>query len=222
MQLNTTGTWQGRVAASKLAGAPQLGESLMKKGCAIAFLVVAVVILGAATTIYFAYQSWANPYYHGKRVYSWADQAMYDPDSAARREATQALIEAFNTMQQGEARIQLTMRFCYARKNDQGNYDLPKEVIPFLVETLHAQEMPACPTYPAIALSQVEGDAAVTPLIDVILHDKDTHAQASATYVLGLMGPRAKEAQGALQHALESEDEEVRSGAAQALRQISK
>jgi hypothetical protein len=192
----------------------------MKKGCAIAILVVPVVIPGAATTIYFAYQSLANPYYHGKRVYSWADQAMYDPDPAARREAAQALIGAFNTMQQG--RIDLTMRFCYARKNDQGNYELPKEVIPFLVETLHSQEMPACPTYPAIALSQVEGDAAVAPLIDVILHDKDTHAQASATYALGLMGARAKEAQGALQQALESEDEEVRSGAALALRQISK
>ena len=113
-------------------------------------LVLILLLLGGVASVYFSLQSWYNPYYCGKRVYDWAETAIWAPDPVARREATQALVEAFQGMNVGEPRTQLVLRFCYVRKNERGEYDLPKEVVPFLLEALHARDVLArrsrCPT----------------------------------------------------------------------------
>src|SRR5262249_47518961 len=101
-----------------LAGLP------MKKGCIIAAVAVVLALIGAVAAIYFAHENLFTPEYRGKRVNAWADQAIHDPDPAARREAAESLSAVFPEMKYG--RHQLMMRFCYARP------ELPPEVIPFL------------------------------------------------------------------------------------------
>jgi hypothetical protein len=77
---------------------------MTKKGCLIAAVVVPMVLVAAG---YFGFQGYYNPYYKGKRVYTWADQALHGPDPAARDAAARTLIGALNEMH-GEPRIQLS------------------------------------------------------------------------------------------------------------------
>jgi HEAT repeat protein len=133
------------------------------------------------------------------------------PDTAARETAARTLMGALQEMQ-GEPRIQLVMRFC-------GRDGVPKEAIPFLVEALHAEEMPSG-SYPAMALSRVEGEAAVPALIDVITNDDDEHAQAGAVSALDmmLMERSSEAAEAALKHAATTGSEAVQKQAREALK----
>jgi hypothetical protein len=164
----------------------------MKKGCIIALTSFLLVLIGGVATVYLTFQSLYNPYYNGKRVYAWAKQAVNDPDPAERRVATQALVEAFKGMQKGEPRIQLVMGFCSGRYIEQGGPELPEEVVPFLIEALHAEEMPPG-SYQSMALSEVRGTAAVAALVEVVLHDDDPHARAGALSALQMIQESAKE-----------------------------
>jgi hypothetical protein len=187
----------------------------VKKGCVVTVVVVVLGVAGVVAT----YLHWYNPYYHSKRVRTWARQAIDDPTPEGRREAAQALAEAFRGMRPGEPRIQLVMQFCYARQNDQGEYELPEEVLPFLIETLHAREIEGG-SYQCCALSQVKGGAAVPALIEVIKHDDDPHARYCAACAIRLMGTRNETAMPLLRRALDEGDEEVRRRAAEALNVI--
>jgi HEAT repeat protein len=106
------------------------------------------------------------------------------------------------------------LRFCYARQNDSGEYELPKQVLPFLLEALHAHEIPP-DSYPCIALSQVEPDAAVPAILEVLSTDDDPHARKGARMALTLMG--GAKAVPALRRALNDENEETRKLAAELL-----
>lgn len=190
---------------------------MKRNGCVVAIVSVVLLLSGGAAAIYFSLQGWFNPYYGNRRVYAWAKTAIWDPDPAARREAAQALVEAFKGMSRGEPRTQLTLRFCNLRPNDRGEYRLPKEILPFLLETLHAKEMPPG-GYASIALSQVEPETVVPALIEVVLTDADPHARAGAVEALSCMG--AKVAELALRQAQGDVNPEVRWRASRALKEI--
>jgi hypothetical protein len=184
---------------------------MWKKGCIVAVLAVLVVVIGGVTALYFLYQGMYNPYHKGKRVYAWADQAMKAPDPWARQEAVQALSEAFKDMTLGP-RVHLTMHFC-------GRETLPKELVPFLIETLHIEQLPSG-SYPSMALSRVEDNAAVPALVDVILHDDDSHARDGAISAICQMYSQARVALPALQDATGDRNEEVQRRAREAIGKI--
>jgi hypothetical protein len=79
----------------------------MRKVCAVALAAVVVLVIGGLGVVYFAWQNWYNPSYHGKRVHTWANIVIRASDPGARREAAQALVEAFPQMTRGEPRIEL-------------------------------------------------------------------------------------------------------------------
>jgi formylglycine-generating enzyme required for sulfatase activity len=181
----------------------------MKKRVGIAVLVIVAI----AAPVYFIWIYPYNPYYNGKWVYSWLDQAIHDPDPAARREATQKLIEAFSRMERGEPRVQLLLK-CWSASES-----LPKELIPFLIEAIHAHDfLPG--GYPAMALAQVEDSEAVPALVAVIHDDDDDHARVSAICALEMMRAKAQAAVPDLRLALNDRNEEVRKQAARALKEI--
>ena len=183
---------------------------MKKRGCLLTIAVVCLLLTGAAAYFYFTYQNLYNPKFNGKRVYAWTEQAIHDPNPSARTEAAEALVLAFRQMSVG--RIQLVMQFC-------SEGELPKEVTPFLVEALHAHEMPPN-SYPAIALFRVEGTAAVPALVEVVLNDEDPHARAGAVAALRMMGPRAKDAEPDLRRAAREGEGEARRRAEEALLEI--
>lgn len=177
-----------------------------------------VLIGGVVLGIYFIRRSVYDPYHHGKRLYAWAEQAIRSPAPAARRQATEALVAAFKDMQRGEPRIQLVMRFCGAGK-------LPKEVLPFLVEALHAPEVQAIGrrSYHAMALSRVEDNAAIPTLVEVILHDEDQLAREGALAALCMTASHGKDAKDALpglREATRDENKDVRRRAEEAVKEI--
>ena len=186
---------------------------MKKRGCLLTFAVVCLLLTGAVAYFYLNYQNLYNPIYNGKRVYAWSEQAIHDHDPAARAEATQALVSAFKEMRPGEPRIQLVMYCC-------SDGLLPKEIIPFLIEALHAHEIQAPGSYQAIALSRVEGTAAVPALVEVALNDEDPHARAGAVAALRMMGPKAKAAEPDLRRAASEGEGEARHRAEEALQEI--
>ncbi len=186
----------------------------MNKGWTITIGVVLLVLCGVAVVWYIVTYAY-NPYFKGKRLYAWKDQAIHDPDPVARTEATETLIQAFKELR-GETRVQLVLHFCY----DHGAPELPSEVVPFLIEALHAREIQYPDSYQAIALSQVQDAAAIPALVEVLLHDEDDHAHAGAVAALNLMGPRAAPAEAELRGALGHKSEQVRARAQNALREI--
>lgn len=185
---------------------------MTRKGCIVTVVVLLVLIGGGVLGIYCIRQSVYDPYHHGKRLYTWAEQAIHSPDPAARRQATEALVAGFKDMQRGEPRIQLVMRFCVAK--------LPKEVLPFLVEALHAPEIQEKRSYQAIALSRVEGTAAIPTLVEAILHDEDQHARDGAVAALCMMDSHGKDALPALREAARDENKDVQRRAEEAVKEI--
>jgi hypothetical protein len=179
------------------------------KGCLIAVLAAVLLVIGVGTVLYYSVVNSINPSYHGKRIYAWAEQAKHDPNPAARQEASQVLLEAFKADR--TLRIQLTMAFCEGET-------LPKELIPFLVETLHAQEMPPG-SYQSMALGRIEGEAAVPALVDVIDKD-DEHARAAAVEAIRtmLLERDSKAAEAALHRVADGKDGEVQLRARDALK----
>jgi hypothetical protein len=161
------------------------------RGCIIASVVISLTLICGFVAICLVVQNWYNPSCYGRRVNDWADIAMGDSDPANREAATKVLVEAFQNMR-GEPRITLTQRFCGSapRVDDRGEPVLPKELLPFLLETLHAKEMHP-DSYPAWAISRVEPDAAIPALVDVVLHDEDEDAYKGALSALGKMGRKA-------------------------------
>jgi HEAT repeat protein len=188
---------------------------MTRKGCIVTVVVLLVLIGGVVLGIHFLLQSVYNPHHHGKRLYTWTEQAIHSPDPAARREATEALVGAFKDMRRGEPRIQLVMRFC-------GTAKLPKEVLPFLVEALHAPEIQDIGrrSYQAIALSRVEDNAAIPTLVEVILHDEDQHARDGALAALCMMDSHGKDALPALREAARDENKDVQRRAEEAVKEI--
>jgi hypothetical protein len=186
----------------------------MKRGCLVAVAAAGLLLVGGAAYIYFSYQSMFNPSYHGKRVYGWAEQAIHDPDPNARARATQELVAAFKELKAGEPRVQLVMLFC-------GRSELPKEVTPFLVEAMHDDIIPPN-SYPALALSSVEGTEAAPALVEVILHDDDPHARAGALEALRMMGERGKPVEPELQRVANEGDGKTRRRAEEILAERAK
>jgi hypothetical protein len=174
--------------------------------------VILVLIVGFVVTC-FVVLNWVDPYYHGKRVYEWADIAIWDPDAARRREAADVLVEAFPDLSPTWARVSLIQRSCQA--TDDGKV-LPREVLPFLLETLHASEM-SPGGYQSWAISRVEPEAAIPALIDVMLHDNDENACESASQALSRMGQKAVPA---LHQALTDAPEDKRGRIRKTLEQI--
>jgi HEAT repeat protein len=184
---------------------------MTRKGCIVTVVVALLVLIGLGTGLYYLVENDRNPYYHGKRVYAWTDQAIHAPDPDARREAAQALAGAFKERKCG-SRISLTMEFA-------GRWGLPKELVPFLIETLHAEEMPAG-SYQSMALSRVEDNSAVPALVEVILHDEDQHARDGALGALCVMESHGKEALPALREAARDENKDVQRRAEDAVKEI--
>jgi HEAT repeat protein len=186
----------------------------MKKGC----LVAIVVLIAGGAAVYFAWQSVYNPYYQGRRIRNWADIAIGDPDPAARSEAVLAMTEGFQQLGAGEPRTQFLIYLCVTHQNYRGKKELPKEMLSFLIERLHAGELPSN-NYAVMALTKVETDAAITALVDVLLHEGDAYVRDGALRALDLS--RGKPAAvAALRRALDTENEKVRERAADALKRL--
>jgi hypothetical protein len=130
------------------------------------FLVCLCLIIGAVG-LYFWNQY--NPVHHGKRVYTWADQAIWDDDPIARREAVHVLLESLKDIH-GEPRTQLLMRFCHPMGKNGEKYPLPDEVLPLLIEAVRTGEDPAA-GYAAIAL-QIGGASDTVQALTKALEDE--------------------------------------------------
>ena len=182
----------------------------MKKESIIALTVV-LLLAGVVGGIWYYATYLYNPFFEGKRLYAWKDQAIFDHDPAAREKAAETLIRAFHSLK-GETRVQLVLHCC-------GERELPKELVPFLIVTLHATEIPS-DSYSAMALSKVEGTAAIPALIEVILHDEDEHAQAGAVLALSMMEAKVEPALEMLRKAATGANEELRRRASYALATI--
>jgi len=175
----------------------------MKKGCFLAVISFVLLCVGAAVAIYWQHQSIFNPQHHGKRVYAWAHQAMHDPDPTTRRQATEELVEAFRTMPHGEPRIQLTMKFCGVEK-------LPKEMLPFVLETLHAEEMPPG-SYQSIVLGRIEPETGIPVIAEILRNGKDPHIRDCALSAFEWMDSHREDVKASLRMAVDNEnDDEVR------------
>ena len=141
----------------------------MKRRCLIGLGVVGALVLVAALAVYLGVY-WHNPYFRGKRLFDWVDQAVWDEDASRREQAVQVLNEAWQT-RRGEDRTQLVLRFVLPRRGDQEKAVLPKEVIPFLLEALKAEEVPA-QNYAAMALHWGGGPEAVAALTRALQDEK--------------------------------------------------
>jgi hypothetical protein len=142
----------------------------MSKGWGIALL-AGLALAGVVSCAIRDYANRYNPVVHGKRVYTWANQAMSDPDPAARQEAAQVLVEAVRSME-GEPRTQLVMRFCNTPEGDWEKCALPKEVLPVLLEALRAKDIPPG-SYPAMASRLVDPADSVPALTEMMQRETD-------------------------------------------------
>jgi hypothetical protein len=142
----------------------------MKRGCVVGLGVVAALVLVAALVVYNAVYMF-NPFFRGKRLNGWVDQAVWDEDASRREQAIQVLTEWWQT-RRGEDRTQLVMRFVQPRRGDQEKAVLPREVIPFLLEALKAEEWPA-QNYAAMALHWKGGPEAVEALTRALQDERE-------------------------------------------------
>jgi hypothetical protein len=110
----------------------------MKRGCLVCLLGLAAVVLGAASLIRLMHQ-WNDPYFRGRRLSAWADQAICDKDAARRQQAARVLTEALKGLK-GHPRTELVMRFVHPPCGGQEPDVLPPEVVPFLLEALRHDE----------------------------------------------------------------------------------
>jgi hypothetical protein len=157
-----------------------------------------------------------NPVHRGRRLYAWADQAMWHPDPAARREAVGVLREALPRLE-GERQTQFLLDIAGAYDPARPGAPLPPEMLPFLLDALEIDEHPH--SYPAVALRRLEGPDVVTALVGE-LRKQDPGVRERAAAALSMMDSRAREAVPALEEALHDEDRRVRAAAASALKDI--
>jgi hypothetical protein len=101
--------------------------------------------------------------------------------------------------------------------NFQQKVELPKELVPALIEALQDKEK-RVRQYAASALARVGKDA-VGPLL-ALLKGKDKSQRANAAYVLGHLGAAGQEALPLLLKALKDEDAAVRVRAAFAVERL--
>jgi hypothetical protein len=151
-------------------------------------LVLAFVAVAGIGGLYLHFLNQYNPTYHGKRVYAWADQAVYDQDPAARREATQVLLEAWPDMQP-EPRVHLAMHVCDLSMKSEGKNPLPKEVLPFLIEATKCPDMPPH-SYPEMALQFGKGPDTVPALKEAVKNERDPDARKRIQLVLDQLSQR--------------------------------
>lgn len=189
----------------------------MKKGCLLLLGLALALGIGSVVIVVFHLLNKYNPVYHGKRVYAWQDQAIWDEDPAAREQAVQVLLEALHGME-GEPRTQLVMRFCHPRRHGQEKTEMPKEVLPFLIEALKIDEHGG--GYAFIPLAYIPGPETVPALIDALRDERDAETRKRLVRVLGELGPKAKAAVPVLRDALRDENAAVRESAAVALKRI--
>jgi Flp pilus assembly protein TadD len=142
----------------------------MKRRCLVGLGVVGALVLGAALAAYLGVY-WNNPYFRGKRLHDWADQAVWDEDASRREQAVQVLTEAWQA-RRGEDRTQLVLRFVQPRRGGREKAVLPKEVIPFLLGALKAEEWPA-QNYAAMALHLSGGPEAAEALTRAARDEKE-------------------------------------------------
>jgi hypothetical protein len=193
----------------------------MKKSCLLTLGIVLALVAVTGSVVYLHFKSQFDPVYHGKRIYTWKDQAIWDEDAAAREEAVEVLLEAVEEME-GEPRQQLLLRFVLPRSVDDEKPVLPKELLPFLIRAMKMD----CSGYPAKALILTPGPETATALIHVLRSKESSHTRKEAAYVLGALameyklGSAMEQAVAALREASQDEDPEVRKEAADDLNWI--
>ncbi len=188
----------------------------MKKGCLIA-AVAAALLGGAAGGFAFCTWAWYNPVCHGKRLYAWADQAMWDPEPAARRQGVDELRQALPGLDYSR-RTHLLLYVAGAYPPRGPGAPLPPEMLPFLLDALVIDEHPY--SYSAVALRRLEGPEVITALAAQLRDHGDPGVRQRAAAALDMMGERARPAVPALEQALHDEDQRVREAAALALKQF--
>jgi hypothetical protein len=157
----------------------------MGKTSKIVLTLTGTVVLGfviAVGAVYLCFLNWHNPSYHGKRVHTWADQAIWDEDPQARSDAVVVLIEALREMR-GEPLYQLVMRFCSPYKDGQYKRPLPKEVLPFLIEAVKCKNIEPG-SYPAMAFEMSGGPDEIPALMEALKEERDREAKDRLKYVL--------------------------------------
>jgi hypothetical protein len=189
----------------------------MKKGCLLALALAAILGIGSIAAVAYSIWNQYNPSYHGKRVYTWADQAIWDEDPAAREEAVEVLLEALPEME-GKHRIQLVMRFCHPHRHGQEKTELPKEVLPFLFEAMKIDEHDG--GYAVIAMGGSPGPETVPFLAEAMRNEKDPVTRKRILSVFDLMGPKARDAAPIVREALRDDYVFVRMRAAETLPRI--
>jgi len=194
----------------------------MKKSCLLTLGIVLALVAVTGSVVYFHFKNQFDPVYHGKRIYTWKDQAIWDEDPAAREEAVQVLLEAVEEME-GEPRTQLLLRFVLHVRPNEEKPVLPKEVLPFLIRAMKVEDRSG---YPAKALYQIPGPETATALIDVLRSKESSQTRYQAAYVLGALamenklGSAMEQAVAALRKASQDEDPKVRREAADHLKWI--
>lgn len=195
-------------------GVPTHGKRRVARGCILVLIIVlAFALLLLAVFDYFWNEY--NPVYHGKRLYAWADQAIWDPSPEARAQATQVLLGALGR-ERGEPRVQLLIRFVRPQRGKEEKTELPKEVLPFLIEALGVDDLPPG-SYPAYALRFGAGPDTAPALAEALRHHKNPAVRRQAAAILGDLGVRAETAIPVLTEALDDDDKAVRLAAAEAL-----
>jgi hypothetical protein len=153
----------------------------MRNGCLNALVVLAILGL-VACGLLLCFDHWENPTYHGKRLHTWVDQAIWDSDPVARRQAVDVLLEALPELHNWR-RTYLLMRFCHPEKNGVEKVPLPKEVLPFLIEALRSGEGSAA-TYASIALIIGGAQDTVPILSAAVQNEQDAGARERLQRVL--------------------------------------
>jgi HEAT repeat protein len=194
----------------------------MKKGCLTAIAISIGLLVATAVGIYFHFKNKYDPFHHGRRIYTWADQAVWDDSAAKRQEAVQVLFEALEGME-GEPRTQLLLYFVAPTRGDEKKATMPQELLPFFIQAMKVEHRSG---YPAKALRKIPGENTVLALVDLLRSDPSENVREQAAQLLGGLGSEKKlgqakeKALAGLHEALQDENEHVRKSAEQSLKWI--
>jgi hypothetical protein len=194
----------------------------MRKGCLLALGIFFAFLVATVVVVYFHFKNQFDSVYHGKRIYAWADQAIYDNEPTAREEAVQVLMEALDEMDD-EPRAQLLLGILSATRDNNRNSELPKELLPFLIRAMKIENRRV---YAARALTHVAGPDVVPAVIEVLRTDDSADVRELAAYVLGTLsyernlGLANEQVEAALREASQDADTKVAKMAAEYLRLV--
>ena len=194
----------------------------MKKGCVLTLGIMLGLVAGAIGVVYFHFKNEFDPIYHGKRIYTWADQAIWDDDPEARQEAVRVCFEALEDLE-GEPRTQFIMQFVHPKRGNQEKTRLPKELLPFLIRAMKIEDRSG---YAIMALRQLDATDIVPTLIALLRNEESVSTRVQVVAILrtfafeGRLGPAEEQARAALREALQDADPQVQKSAGEALNWI--